>query len=156
MSGSASTRRPRQRRPPWSSPPFRSSTRVRGARCQVVAEGCRELAFADGLVQRFALDLARPEADRGCPPPCTCPDGDRGRCLLGDCASDAACADEDLTTPGLCVEVRCSKVVDAEGDGAAAPLGCDDRRAGVGSGEPARCGEAVDHDCDGAVDEVDG
>ncbi len=84
-------------------------------------------------------------------------------CGTTGCAAGPAlsCDDSDACTADACAAATgCSHtLIDVDGDGhAAASLGacgddCDDTRADVGPDAPEVCGNTIDDDCDGMVDE---
>lgn len=76
----------------------------------------------------------------GACPPCEC-DPATGECRCPDCIP---------VEYGVCVPGGC---VDRDGDGACAGEDCDDLDPSVGPWMPEQCGDGLDNDCDGLVDE---
>lgn len=125
----------------------------------------------DAGVMRVDTGVVRPDAGRDAQPAecrsedeCFVPDCVRRACVGGTCVdqADIACAPSDacheLTgtcdRDGSCGE----RLIDEDDDGFASSLlgpcglDCDDSNADVSPGRPEVC-DAIDHDCDGVVDE---
>jgi Cys-rich repeat protein len=74
-------------------------------------------------------------------------------CAALACNADADCPAGQRcdAAAGLCVPV--DPDADADGDGVPASQDCDDEDAARNPGQPEVCGDGVDNDCDGQVDE---
>jgi Cys-rich repeat protein len=76
---------------------------------------------------------------------------ERGACVPAcDCASDADCPQGYICLECQCVYDGCT---DADGDGFCQDSDCDDNNASVHPGAPEICGDSLDNDCDGQIDE---
>lgn len=142
--------------------------RARDEACVVRAEGCVRVEYgAASELQRVTVPLESVIAAEGCPPAFACSRARGGACVPPDelevgCVVPSQCDDGRLETSDDCLSGRCVMSEDLDDDGVSAadedgdglPDDCDDRRATVPS-EPA-CGAALDHDCDGVVDDLDG
>jgi hypothetical protein len=71
-----------------------------------------------------------------------------GTCIFG-CTTDADCAATQACVANRCMAEGC---VDADGDGFCADVDCDDHDAAVHPGAAEVCGDGLDNDCDGVVD----
>jgi hypothetical protein len=101
---------------------------------------------------------------------CTDDDCAAGRCVheaiagCAPCEGAGDCDDGDPCTQDDCVARQCTHSpaadVDRDGDGQALDLcggdDCDDGDASTYLGAPRQCGEAIDHDCDGRIDDDQG
>ena len=113
--------------------------------------GCAELPFyvdADGDGYGVGEAVLACEAPEGHAPT----DGD---CDDGDAAFNPGAAEDDCADPN---DYNCDGSVgyaDEDGDGYAACEECDDANAALNPGADEVCGDEVDNDCDGDVDEAD-
>ena len=130
--------------------------------CQVTDPGC----YGDG-------DCAADEqctADTLClaPPDCPMCAVCWGHCVKASCVYDTDCAKGqacvcDVTCPPCAADGTCAActnacacavlTADADADGWLAPQDCDDTDAAVSPAASEACGNSVDDDCDGLVDE---
>jgi hypothetical protein len=132
-------------------------------RCQLVATGCVARDLADGDTVDVVIRLAPLVSPQPCPVELVCDDAECRQCV-----DDTECDDDDPCTVDRCDAAACvfspqvSPDPDVDGDGhclEACGGGCDDCDDGnpsVNGGAARRCGAALDHDCDGVIDDAQG
>lgn len=124
-----------------------------------------ELACDDGACRACVENSDCDDADG-----CSVDRCQAGQCqheLIDDCISCTSaenCVDDDPCTEDRCLDGVCSNVtdpeIDTDEDGfVAAQCGgddCDDENGAVNPAAARRCGFALDHDCDGTIDDQQG
>lgn len=120
-----------------------------------LAQGCQEFEVIDGVEDAVRIDLRQfLDIRSSCPEATQCDDGLCTRCR--DCCRETQCNDLDPTTTDACIAGLCEASDDLDRDGFPVADDCDDRRQEVRPGALAACGHALDTDCDGVIDGLDG
>jgi hypothetical protein len=120
-----------------------------------LAQACQEFEVVDGVEDDVRLELRQFLAlGSSCPAETQCDDGLCTRCF--DCCLETDCNDGDPATSDACVAGMCTTSDDLDRDGFPATDDCDDRRPAVRPGALIECGEALDFDCDGVIDDLEG
>ncbi|MEM9192006.1 MAG: putative metal-binding motif-containing protein [Myxococcota bacterium] len=78
-------------------------------------------------------------------------------CVGGNCQRRTCMILADCPMGATCVGFECQPTsgMDGDGDGFAPPEDCDDTNGDVSPGDPERCFNMLDDDCDGIIDEMD-
>jgi hypothetical protein len=120
-----------------------------------LAQGCQEFEVQNGIDADVRVVLTQFASEEpACPEETQCDDGQCTPCL--DCCLDTECNDYAPDTTDACVGGICWADDDLDLDSFPLPYDCDDRHAEAHPGAFRTCGEALDADCDGAVDDIEG
>lgn len=120
-----------------------------------LTQGCREFEVAKGIEEEVSVELTEfLSTAPACPESHQCSEA---RCIFcAECCFDWECNDNDIETTDVCVEGSCAVHDDHDEDGVPQPMDCDDRNEEVRPGAIPDCGHALDLDCDGMIDDLEG
>lgn len=129
-------------------------TRAWSQDCRVALE-CQEFEVARGVEEDIQVGLTDfLSLSSSCPESYRC--GESQCVFCNECCFDWECNDNTPETTDVCIVGECSVSTDHDDDSISLPHDCDDRREEVFPGATPTCGHALDHDCDGVIDDLEG